>query len=325
MRRMLVALDCHWFAPASLRGLALVRILAFGSQTLVFLWFPDGRVRSVAEQLLQATAGAPQYVPLPALRLLLLPFGRLAHGPPSTAFLTATFAVAVVAGAMATVGLFARAAMLAAAAANLLIVAHHYSYGEYHHAEALMLIALGVLALGPSAAVWSVDAAWRRRRTGEVPPAESAFARWPLRSIQWTIALTYLSAAGAKLANGGLAWFNGYTMTYHYLTVALSTNRQAAAAMAALPPAWHIAPAAAGWLLEALFFVAILVPRAAWIFLLAGLGLHLGVYATMELAFFQTMVLYCVFAESLRLYGPRWLRPRGRPSHAGVRVAPATA
>jgi hypothetical protein len=240
------------------------------------------------------------YDPLPALRVLLLPFGHIADAPPSATFLVGVFAVAVIAGALATIGLFARVAMLAATAANAIIVAHHYSYGEYHHAEALMIIALGVLALGPSSTVWSVDAVLRRRRTGQGQSDTSIFARWPLRLMQWMIALSYLSAAKAKLGVGGLAWFNGHTMTYHYLNVAINRDHDIAAYFATLPPTMHVAPSVAAWLIEASFFVAILAPRFAWIFILVGAGMHLAVFATMGIAFFQTILLYSVFVESLR-------------------------
>jgi hypothetical protein len=305
LRRVVAALDRHWFAPALFSDLALVRILAFGSQTLVFLWYPAGGLRSVSEELLLTTAGAPLYYPLPILRVLLAPFGQLSHTPPSATFLLGVFAVAVVAGVLATIGLFARVAMLAAAAANGLIVAHHYSYQEFHHAEALMAIALGVLALSPSAAVWSVDAAVRRWRTREALAETSVFARWPLRLMQWIMALTYLSAATAKLRYGGLAWFNGHTMTYHYLSIAIETGREAPAYLATFPPALHVAPSMVAWLVEATFWVAILAPRFAWILVVAGAGLHLAVFASMGIAFFQNILLYSVFAESLRLYAPR--------------------
>ena len=55
MRRLVSALDRHWFAPASLRELAFVRIVVFGSQTLFFLFVPVGRFRP-----LSARARAPR-------------------------------------------------------------------------------------------------------------------------------------------------------------------------------------------------------------------------------------------------------------------------
>lgn len=317
MRRLITALDRYWFAPASLRDLALVRILAFGTQTLFFLLFPGGYLRSLPDQIHQAQVGTPLYQPIAALKVLLLPWGPWGEVQPSATFLTVTFGVAVVAGVLATIGLYARATMLCAAAANTLLVAHYYSYGEFHHAEALMMIALNVLAVAPSTQVWSVDAARRRRRARGAPSGPSApaddyessvFARWPLRLMQWLLALGYLSAAGSKLYYGGLGWVNGYTLTYHFLSEAVRSNRETALFLASLPPWTHIVPSIFALLFELTFVVAVLVPRTAWLYVVAGATFHLAVYATMRFAFFQTIVLYCVFVESLRLYWPKALR-----------------
>jgi hypothetical protein len=128
--------------------------------------------------------------------------------------------------------------------------------------------------------------------------------------MQWIIALTYLSAAGSKLYYGGLRWFNGYTMAFHYLGIGVLHDREAAIFMASLSPRMHIVPSVLAFLFELTFVVAVLVPRVAWFYVLAGVCFHLGVYLTMEIAFFQTIVLYCVFVESLRRYWPAALRPR---------------
>jgi TRAP-type mannitol/chloroaromatic compound transport system permease small subunit len=306
----MAVLDRHWFAPASVRELALVRILVFGSQTAVFLWYWGGRPRSVAEQLFLATAGAPLYQPLPILQVLLAPFGQLSAEPPSATFLRRAFAVAVIAGVLATIGLFARASMIAAALANAMVVAHHYSYQEFHRSDSLMIIALGVIALGPSADAWSVDAAIRKWRRGESAPRTAVLARWPLRLMQWLLALTYLSAAISKMQVGGLEWFNGHTMTYYYAWVAIFSGGERAAYMATLSPKLHVLPSVFACTFEATFFMAILAPRLVWLFILTGAAMYLGVFATMGIKFFQTIVLYVVFVESLRRYAPRPLGAR---------------
>lgn len=319
MRRLLALLDRYWFTPAPLRDLALVRILAFGSQTLFFIVVPNGGVRSLSRQIAQTSAGVTPYEPLPVLQLLLLPWGPWGSVRPDAAFLQATFVVAVVAGLLATVGLYARLAMPVAALANTLIVAHWFSFGDHHHAEALMLIALNVVALSPAAETWSVDAL-RRRRAGRPSPRDvNILARWPLLLMQWLIALTYLSAAGSKLVHGGTQWFNGYSMTYHFLRVGLTSGNHLAQFMAALPPRMQVAPSILTFLFELTFVVAVLAPRTAWFYVLAGVAFHLAVYATMGIAFFQTILLYSVFIGSLRLYWPRALSlPRARPGAGGV-------
>jgi hypothetical protein len=319
VRRLLARLgdawDRYWFTPASLRDLALVRILAFGSQTLFFIVVPGGGLRSLSQQVERTSMTVAAYEPLPVLKALLHPWGSWGTVRPDASFIQATFVVAVVAGLLATVGLYARVAMVCAALANTLLVAHWYSFGDYHHAEALMLIALGVLALSPCAAAWSLDAV-RRRRAGEpAPPDASIFARWPLRLMQWVIAVTYLSAAGSKLVYGGTQWFNGYTMMYHYLVRAMPPGRDVALFLAALPPWMHVVPSVLTVCFELTFVVAVLVPRTAWLYVLAGIVFHLVVYATMGIGFFQTIVLYVVFVESLRRYWPEALRlPHARSS-----------
>jgi hypothetical protein len=307
--RLIAALDRYWFAPASLRDLALVRILVFGSQTLVFILFPVARLRSLPQQIAQTHAAVTPYDPLPVLKALLLPWGPWGTIRPDATFLYAVFAVAIVAGILATVGFFSRVSMLCAALANTLLVANWYSYGDYHHAEAVMIIALNVLALSPSAEVWSLDAVRRSRAGLAVSPRESVFARWPLRLMQWIIALTYLSAAGSKLVYGGWQWFNGYTMTYHFLRFAVLTGREGAVLAATLPPWMHIIPSVLTFLFELTFVFAVLIPRTAWFYVLIGIGFHLAIYETMGIGFFQTILLYSVFVESLRLYWPRVLRP----------------
>jgi Vitamin K-dependent gamma-carboxylase len=314
VRRLLAALDRHWFAPASLRDLALVRILVFGSQTLLFIVVPGTIVRSVSRQVAQTWTDVAPYQPLPLLKLLLLPFGV---ARPGATFIAVTLAVAFVAGALATVGLFSRVALLSAALANTLLLLHWFSYGDLHHAEAVMVIALNVLALSPCAEVWSLDAVRRRRAGRASPPDESVFARWPLRLMQWVIALTYLSAAASKLIYGGARWFNGYTMMYHYLSVAQQPGRPIALFMASLPPWVHIVPSVFAVLFELTFVVAVLVPRTAWFFVLAGTLFHFMIYVTMDVAFLQNLVLYSVFVESLRRYWPAALRgPAVRPDRA---------
>jgi hypothetical protein len=177
------------------------------------------------------------------------------------------------------------------------------------------MIAMGVLAVAPAAEVWSVDAI--RRRRDHAPgraDGQSVFARWPLRLMQWLIALTYLSAAYSKLTAGGLAWFNGHTMAYHMMYRALGRGHEPALLLATLPPASHVVPSIATVLFELTFVVAVLRPRVAWVWLLAGIAFPLGVYVTMEIAFFQTILLYVVFIESIRRYAPRLAL-----SSAGVR------
>jgi hypothetical protein len=101
-------------------------------------------------------------------------------------------------------------------------------------------------------------------------------------------------------------------MTFHFLVIAVNGRRSEAAFLASLPPWTHIPGSVAAWLLEAFFSVAILWPPSAWLFVLAGTGMHLAIYASMGIAFFQTIVVYSVFVEAIRRHFPRLGKRRQR-------------
>jgi hypothetical protein len=310
LRRAVKALDHHWFAPASLTDLAVVRIVLVAAQLLVFMPSLDW-THEVARYLNE------DFVPIPALKVLMLPFGGWGVRP-SAGFLTGVTVLAVISGILAILGLGTRVAMLIFAACNTLLVSHVYSYGDYHHPEALMIIALWVLAAAPAGRALSLDRVLARRSgRGSPEPGRSPDARWPLRLIQWNFVLVYLSAGLSKLASEGFQWMNGYTMSYYLLQhgvredIPLSRWLQEHLVLSSA-----ISVVAVGF--ELSFAVCILRPRLAWLYVAIGTALHIGIYLTMEAPFFQYIYLYIVFIESLRRYGPhlsliRRLRPAPKP------------
>lgn len=297
----------HWFTPAPLRDLAIVRIvLAAGVLVLMPLFSPP----SVHLEL--ARVDASLFLPIPALKVLLLPLGWGAR--PSAELLAVAYVVTLAAGILALVGWYARASMAVFALGNAFFVAHEYSYGEVHHPEGLVAIMLFALAFAPIGEALSVDAVRRRlaaaRAHGAFVPAPGdrldAMALWPLRLGQWLLALAYLSAGVSKLWHGGLEWMNGTTLTYYVVYDALAFDR---------PLGLWIAQF--GWLLQVLsvvtivwelfFWVAVVVPRTAWLFVLTGTALHVGIYLTQRAPFFHFIVLYIVFLGPIR---DEWRRLR---------------
>ncbi|HEX5436702.1 MAG TPA: DCC1-like thiol-disulfide oxidoreductase family protein [Gemmatimonadaceae bacterium] len=305
MSRVLRALDRHWFAPASLRELAVVRIVVVAGQ--LFLFYPP-----LAWELWLAGADPKTYLPIPALKVLMLPFGHWGVRP-GPMFLHAVWLLGIVAGVLAIIGLSTRLSLFVFAAVNTLLIAHTYSYGEYHHPEAVMVIALWVLAASPAGAAWSVDALKRRIHGAlasmrfEPQSAQddlSPFARWPVRLIQWVLALAYLSAALSKLGNSGLSWFNGYTLAYYWIQDGLRFNVVGQGASWGIWLSHHLMLASAlsigATFIELTFVLAVLVPRMAWFYVLAGAGMHTAIYFAQGAPFFQYIVLYIVFIEALR-------------------------
>lgn len=294
-------LGCHWFAPASLLDLAMVRIVVVATE-LVSLLVPGPS--SLGRQLWLSHAPAPTFMPFPALKVLMLPFGWGAR--PGPMFLHAVWIGALVFGILALIGLSWRLALALFAAASTLLIAHAYSYGEMHHGQALLVIALWVLCFAPSGAALSVDALLDRRRRArrsvrvEAPGADSSpFARWPLRLIQWLLVLAYLSAAISKLTMGGLDWLNGYTLAYYFVQDGM-IHRDGLALFVARFPAVCALLAAGALLFELTFAVAVLRPRLAWVYVIAGTVMHTTIFVLQHAVFFQFIALYIVFLEPLR-------------------------
>jgi predicted DCC family thiol-disulfide oxidoreductase YuxK/uncharacterized membrane protein YphA (DoxX/SURF4 family) len=313
MKALLARLDRHWFAPASLRDLALARIVIVGAQLLFFL-------PSLTDEHRFANADPALYKPLLALKVLLLPLGGWGVRP-SVTILDAAWVAAVLSGAFGLLGFRTRPALLVFALTNTILQAHIYSYGEQHHSEALMILTLWVLAFAPAGAAWSLDDLRRRTQTAartmrlERPrPDEdqSPWARWPLRLVQWLFALVYFSAGLEKVVAGRLDWYNGYTIAYYMLQDGVNNNLPLSMMLAQHPHLLVIISIGAA-VFELGFVLAILVPALALPFVAFGSAFHTGIWLLQRAPFFQFLALYSVFVEPIREHWPRWLRFAPRP------------
>ncbi|HEY8370694.1 MAG TPA: DCC1-like thiol-disulfide oxidoreductase family protein [Thermodesulfobacteriota bacterium] len=313
MSRAWRAWCAYWFRPAPLLDLAAVRVVAVGLQ----LWL---LLRLDHHALFAELDGLPDalYEPLAALRLLTLPFGWRVR--PSGDALHVVYWLTVAAGALALVGWRTNAALAAFTLGNVAIQAYRYSFGEIHHPEALMVLALGLLALAPAGARLSVDdlrrrlaLARRERRVVEADPlaGESPFARWPLLTVRWLFALIYLSAAWSKLAASGLAWVNGYTLRVYALRDGLRWGSDLGVWLGEQHVVAVLASVGA-LLFEATFWLVLVVPALAVLYVPLGAAFHAGIYLVQRAPFFQFIALYSVFvpwaALAARLRGRRAAR-----------------
>jgi len=281
---------------------------------------------SVGYQMILTRIDPSDYLPLPALKILMLPFGPWGIRP-EPMFLHAVWLLAVATGITSLLGLYTRPSLLAFAATNTLLIAHSYSYGEYHHPEALMIIALWTLVLSPSGSALSLDNLQTRLDVATygkrfVPlrtvSRESELAGWPLRLIQWCLALAYFSAAISKLINGGLAWFNGYTLARYIGTDAVERG--------SAPGVWFasqisllIVLAMLTVAIELTFFLGVLFPILTPLYVFLGIGMHVGIYLLQRAPFPQHVALYVVFIETLRRqFGPLFQRRRPAPRWAAI-------
>ncbi len=312
MKSIIGALDRHFFAPARLSDLALLRIACVAS---VLIFFPP-----LDSELQYAHADPSLFRPIAAVKVLLLPLGAWGQVRPDALFLHAVWIGTLVACIAALIGLYTRPSLLLLAAGYTLLVGHWYSYGEVHHPEALTIITLWMLVIAPSGAALSVDALVSRVRDAAkrlrfeprgALSAESSYARWPLRTVQWLLVLAYLSAGMSKLAVGGLAWMNGYTLVYYVAVDGLRWGSGMAPMFSGQPELLAVA-SIISLVFELTFVAAIIFPWLAPVYLLVGIGMHGGIYALLRAPFFQYWFLYIAFIESVResVRGLALRRPR---------------
>lgn len=290
----------YWFAPAPYFDLAVVRLLAVALQLVILLVL----FHPLPEATRLAAAPASLYDPILIFNLMNLPFGWGYR--PDYEVLQLAYYLALAAGVLSLVGLLTNASLVLFTLANVYLQAFLYSFGDFHHPQAVMMVALGLLALGPSGRVLSLDAWLRRRRQPKraVDPLEAAspFARWPLLVLQWFFVLMYLSAVFMKMSASGHDWMNGFTLQYYLLQDGLRWDSPLALWLAQ----YHELIVLAQYFVigfQATFALAVIFPKLRWLYVPAGLALHGGIYLTLTAPFFQWIILYAVFipwAEAAR-------------------------
>ena len=260
---------------------------------------------------LELRAGLPDDVwqPLTILNILNVPFGWGFR--PSFDILEMIYYVAIVAGVLSLIGWFTNAALSLFAVSCIYLQAFLYSFSDWHHPEAVMMIALLVLAISPSGRVLSLDAWLRRRRlgkdNGDWLDQTSEFAGWPLKLIQWFFVLMYLSAVSSKLRVSGLDWANGFTLQYYLASNDLRWD----SLLGYWLSHYHTLAMLSQYgvlLFQSTFTLAVVFPRLRWIYVPAGLCLHIGIYLTLKAPFFEWIALYATFipwAVALRMFRAR--------------------
>jgi hypothetical protein len=147
--------------------LAVVRIVVCSLQLFWVLSY-TGFYGALQEQ---AALDESYFEPLLLLNAFHLPFGWGFR--PGWEVLQLLFIVNIVSGVLGLVGILTNLSMIVFAASSVYLQAFLYSFGDFHHPEAIMMVALSVLALSPSGRVLSVDAWLRNRTRPDAPPIET--------------------------------------------------------------------------------------------------------------------------------------------------------
>src|SRR5262249_23303427 len=110
---------------------------------------------------------------------------------------------------LSAVGLFTRASMVVASVLGVYLLGLPHNFGQTYHFDAVLVIAMGILACSRAADACSIDVLLR----DDPPPTWSGEDRWPVRAIWVAVALVFFAAGLAKLRYGGLAWITSGNMS----------------------------------------------------------------------------------------------------------------
>jgi hypothetical protein len=292
-----------WFRDAPYFDLAFIRIAIVGLQCFLLLSKVFGELAYVndLDDLL--------YQPLPIVKFFMLPWGW--HVRPDPEWVMAIFWLTMAFGAASLVGLLTNISLLAFAIGNIFLQSYAYSFGDFHHPEAVMMIALLAFALSPCGKVLSIDSLLRNRsgsasaRGMPMIDFSGPYAAWPIKLMQLFFPLMYLSAITAKLGIAGFDWANGFTLQYYLIHDSL---RKGGLPLALELSRHHNVVAFAQSVVvifQTTFFLIVPFPKLRWIYLPIGLAFHFGNYFILEADFPQWIMLYAVYIPWSRLI--KWL------------------
>jgi hypothetical protein len=269
-----------WFAEASPKPLALLRLLFFG---WLFLWYWGYDFRAIAlhpEELWQ---------PVHLLRVLGL------DCIPSERTLDVLQAAWKTTLLSACVGLASRPSALVACLLGAYLLALTHSFHKINHSDGALVLTMGVLALAPIGDVWSLDRLARRWRLGErlAAPGFGGEYWWPIQMTRVLLVLVFLGSGISKLVNGGVAWV---WSDHLYASVTLLRATRETLLSVRLPWESHY------WLWRALAMgtvaielaapLALFSPRARLVIIPGLLSLQIGILLLMGDNFTQFMALY---------------------------------
>jgi hypothetical protein len=292
--KLLDAIDARFRAPAPAERLATLRVLS-GAYTVIYLLvrghvladfrFPPGRFAPVGASFWLSEPIAPA-----------LAFGL--------------YALALLSGVGFTLGWRFRISGPLFALSFLWVTSYRNSWGMIFHTDNLLVMHLLILAQSDAAAALSLDAR-ARPRTDAAPAGRFG---WPLRLMTACTAIAYWLAGVAKLKVTGLSWMDGEVLRNY---IAYDAMRKSQIGSIYSPFGGFVVQYA--WpfpllsmltvLLELGGPVLLLWPRLARIWALGLYGFHVGVLASMAIAFPYPLsgIAFGSLFECERIWRWRWL------------------
>jgi hypothetical protein len=290
-------LDRWLFAPGDARRLAALRIGLAGT----LAW------RLSRGVFLGLAGQAPAlYRPVSFMHL----FGSM----PARPVVICLQVVGVGAAVIAAAGLRPRVSLPVAWAAGAVLVGMTSSAGKITHNDVLLLLALVPLLPAPTSDAWSLDGLLGGRRRPALPSARYG---WPVRTAMVVVAGAYFFIGFWKLVISGPAWFTSGNLRWilYASSDGQSVPNHLGLLIADRPLLAHVL-AATTMALELGFPLVLWKPRAAWVFVPGVVGLHAGIWATMDLDYWAwAATVIVVFVDWPAVAD----RLRGRPERARAR------
>lgn len=273
-----------WFEPVEPLNLGLCRILFFGAFFMFYL-----------RQDFSGWAEVPDIFWRPVwlfeiLHLPVLPEDLIA-------MLQTIWKASL---ALSCIGLFTRASTVCSFVLGAYLIGLPNNFGTIHHADALVVIVLGIMALSRCGDSCSIDRLIQRTHRSsnlsERIPLVSGEYTWPVRAVWLMFALIFFAAGATKLMTSGLEWILSDNMR---LVLLQSQYR-------ADPPlvSWGLDLAQYSWLpqllaaativLEVGYPLALFSRRARWIIVPAVFSMQVGIRVLMG-PWFATFLICNLF------------------------------
>jgi hypothetical protein len=284
--------NSFWFSDAPYFDLAVLRIIAVATQLFNLL--------SETFATLDYVYSLPHsmYHPLVVVRAFMWPWGI--EYPPAPQYMYGLFAACVVVGGAALFGLFTRISMPLFAIGCIVLQGFLFSFEQFHHPEAIMLISLLAISFGPSGKVLSLDSLLRQRRRGGIPVPvleyRGQFAGWPVRFVQCLFPLVYISAAVAKISYNHytLDWANGYTLQYYLVQDHIRKDIP----LAFWAARWHSFILLSQFVIlayQCTYWLSVPYAKLRWFYLPLGLAFHLANFIILDAPFPQWIALLAAY------------------------------
>jgi hypothetical protein len=299
-----------WFTPTAPTNLGVSRMVFFAGMLAIY-----------AREDFSAWGGVSDAFWIPISL-----FSALHIKPVDPGTLTALQAIWRVALGLSAVGIATSASMAVSFVVGLYLLGLPHNFGQTYHFDAVLVIAIGILACSRAGDAWSVDA-WLKGG-GDAPP--SGEYTWPVRAIWVAVSLVFFAAGLAKVRYGGLEWITSDNMSilltramYHVsdadpltrVGLAIANNHWLSSALAAAAVA-----------IELGFPLTLISRKAQMVFVPAAFGMLLGIRVLMGPTFGGFLIAFVFWIPwqriAVRVDARRYVRRRAGASRPVIDSQP---